>query len=219
MASASTWSTRISSSESSSACMTRATSKAPALVSRTFAASSRAMAVASGRKLNWTKALLSISLYRKLRRMPPLKRILLAEDSPQDVEMTLNAMEEFHLANEVVVVSNGAEALDYLYNRGKHANHPNGLPVVVLLDLKMPKVDGLEVLRQMKSDPVLKKIPVVMVTSSREEQDLVKSYELGVNAYVVKPVDFQKFVESIRQIGFFWALINEPPPASVKKRE
>jgi CheY-like chemotaxis protein len=144
--------------------------------------------------------------------MPPLKRILLAEDSPQDVEMTLNAMEEFHLANEVTVVSDGAEALDYLYNRGKHANHPNGLPVVVLLDLKMPKVDGLEVLRQMKSDPELKRIPVVMMTSSREEQDVVRSYELGVNAYVVKPVDFHQFMDSVRKLSCFWALINEPPP-------
>ena len=144
--------------------------------------------------------------------MPPLKLILLAEDSANDVEMTLNAMEEFHLANEVVVVSNGAEALDYLYGRGKYADHNNGTPVVVLLDLKMPKVDGLEVLRQMKSDPVLKRIPVVMMTSSREEQDLVRSYDLGVNAYVVKPVDFQQFTDSVRKLSCFWALINEPPP-------
>ena len=144
--------------------------------------------------------------------MPPLKRILLAEDSPQDVEMTLNAMEEYHLVNEVVVVSNGAEALDYLYGRGKYAGHANGVPVVVLLDLKMPKVDGLEVLRQMKSDPELRRIPVVMMTSSREEQDLVRSYDLGVNAYVVKPVDFQQFTDSVRKLSCFWALINEPPP-------
>ena len=143
---------------------------------------------------------------------PLLKRILLAEDSPNDVEMTLNAMEEFHLANEVVVVGNGAEALDYLYGRGQYANHNNGTPVVVLLDLKMPKVDGLEVLRQMKSDPELKRIPVVMMTSSREEQDLVRSYDLGVNAYVVKPVDFQQFTDSVRKLSCFWALINEPPP-------
>jgi CheY-like chemotaxis protein len=144
--------------------------------------------------------------------MPSLKRILLAEDSPQDVEMTLNAMEEFHLANEVVVVSNGAEALDYLYSRGKFAGQKNGLPVVVLLDLKMPKVDGLEVLRQLKADPELKRIPVVMMTSSREERDVVRSYDLGVNAYVVKPVDFQQFTESVRNLSCFWALINEPPP-------
>jgi len=149
--------------------------------------------------------------------MPPLKRILLAEDSARDVELTLAALEEYNLANEVVVAHDGAEALDYLYHRGKFADHPNGLPVVVLLDLKMPKVDGLEVLRQMKDDPNLKHVPVVMITSSREEQDLVRSYQLGVNAYVVKPVDFQKFVESIKQIGFFWAIINEPPPGSIKR--
>jgi len=149
--------------------------------------------------------------------MAPLKRILLAEDSERDVELTLAALEEHNLANEVVVARDGAEALDYLYQRGRFANHANGLPVVVLLDLKMPKVDGLEVLRRMRSDPALKHVPAVMITSSREEQDLVRSYQLGVNAYVVKPVDFQQFVESIKQIGFFWAVINEPPPGSVKR--
>ena len=149
--------------------------------------------------------------------MAPLKRILLAEDNARDVELTLAALDEYNLANEVVVVRDGAEALDYLYARGKFAGHANGLPVVVLLDLKMPKVDGLEVLRRMKDDPHLKHVPVVMVTSSREEQDLIRSYQLGVNAYVVKPVDFQKFVESIKQIGFFWAVINEPPPGSIKR--
>ena len=146
--------------------------------------------------------------------MPPIKRILLAEDSEHDVELTLAALDEYNLANEVVVVRDGAEALDYLYQRGKFAGRPAGPPVVVMLDLKMPRVDGLEVLRQMKGDPELKRIPVVMITSSREEQDLVRSYELGVNAYVVKPVDFQKFVESIKQVGFFWAVINEPAPAT-----
>ena len=149
--------------------------------------------------------------------MSPLKRILLAEDSAQDIELTLAALEEHNLANEVVVVRDGAEALDYLYHRGIHASQPNGLPVVVLLDLKMPKVDGLEVLRVMKSDSTLRSIPVVMITSSREEQDLIRIYHLGVNAYVVKPVDFQKFVESIKQVGFFWAIINEPPPGTVKR--
>ena len=131
--------------------------------------------------------------------------------------MTLAALDEHNLANEVVVARDGAEALDYLYGRGKFAGHANGLPVVALLDLKMPKVDGLEVLRQIRTDPELKHMPVVMVTSSREEQDLVHSYELGVNAYVVKPVDFQKFVESVKQIGVFWAIINEPPPGTVKR--
>lgn len=149
--------------------------------------------------------------------MAPLKRILLAEDNNHDVELTLAALEEYNLANEVVIARDGAEALDYLHARGKFAGHANGLPVVVLLDLKMPKVDGLEVLQQMRADPALKAIPVVMITSSREEQDLIRSYELGVNAYVVKPVDFQKFVESIKQIGFFWAIINEPPPGALKR--
>src|SRR5436190_10593588 len=144
--------------------------------------------------------------------MALVKRILLVEDSAQDVELTLAALEEAHLANEVDVVRDGAEALDYLYRRDDFAERPNCTPIVVLLDLKMPKVDGLEVLRQMKLDPVLKKIPVVMLTSSREEQDLIRSYELGVNAYVVKPVNFQQFLESVKQLGCFWAVINEPPP-------
>jgi CheY-like chemotaxis protein len=150
--------------------------------------------------------------------MAPLKRILLVEDNEHDIELTLAALEENNLANEVVVARDGAEALDYLYNRGKFAGHANGLPVVVLLDLKMPKVDGLEVLRQMRSDASLKHVPVVMITSSREEQDLIKSYQLGVNAYVVKPVDFQQFVSSVKEIGFFWAIINEPPPGTLKRR-
>ena len=148
--------------------------------------------------------------------MAALKRILLVEDNERDVELTLAALEEHNLANEVVVARDGAEALDYLYQRGKYSNRVGGLPAVVLLDLNMPKVDGMEVLQRMKIDPVLKQIPVVMVTSSRVEQDLVRSYELGVNAYVVKPVDFQKFIESIRQIGFFWAIINEAPPPTPK---
>lgn len=146
-----------------------------------------------------------------------LHRILLAEDSERDIELTLAALDEYKLANEVVIARNGVEALDYLYRRGKFAGRPEGNPVVVLIDLKMPKVDGLEVLRQMKSDPNLMRIPFVMVTSSREEQDLVRSYQLGVNAYVVKPVDFQQFVESIKQLGFFWAVVNEPPPGSVAR--
>jgi CheY-like chemotaxis protein len=149
--------------------------------------------------------------------MAPLKRILLAEDNERDIELTLAALDEHNLANEVVTARDGAEALDYLYARGKYAGHANGLPVVVLLDLKMPRVDGLEVLRQMRNDPALKHVPVVMVTSSREEQDLVSSYQLGANAYVVKPVDFQKFVESVRELGFFWAVINEPPPGTLKR--
>jgi CheY-like chemotaxis protein len=151
--------------------------------------------------------------------MSPLKRILLAEDNQNDVELTLSALEEYNLANEVVVVRDGVEVLDYLFERGQFANHPNGTPAVILLDLKMPRMDGLEVLRQLREEPRFKRVPVVMITSSREEQDLVRSYELGVNAYVVKPVDFQKFVECIKQIGFFWALINEPPPSKRGEKE
>jgi CheY-like chemotaxis protein len=141
-----------------------------------------------------------------------VKKILLVEDSEQDVELTLSASEANHLANQVDVARDGAEALDYLYRRGVFASRPADLPIVVLLDLKMPKVDGLEVLRQMKADSELRRIPVVMLTSSREEQDLVKSYSLGVNAYVVKPVNFDQFVDSVKQLGCFWAVINEPPP-------
>lgn len=140
-------------------------------------------------------------------------RILLAEDSVQDVELTLNALAEHNIGNFVTVVRDGAEALDYLFKRGSYAERENGNPVLLLLDLKMPKVDGLEVLRTVKADPRLRTIPVVMLTSSREEQDVVRSYELGVNAYVVKPVEFEKFVRAVRDLGLFWMLINEPPPA------
>ncbi|MCL1468495.1 response regulator [Argonema galeatum] len=144
-----------------------------------------------------------------------LKRILLVEDSPHDVELTLAALAENHLANEVVVVRDGEEALDYLYRRGIFKLRMEGNPVVVLLDLKLPKVDGLEVLAQLKSDSVLRKVPVVMLTSSREEQDLIVSYDLGVNAYVVKPVDFHEFVSIIKEVGLFWAVVNQPPPGSL----
>jgi CheY-like chemotaxis protein len=143
--------------------------------------------------------------------MTQLRPILLAEDSPEDVELACAALKRNNLANEVVVARDGAEALDYLYRRGKFAARGTGLPSVVFLDLKMPRVDGLEVLRQMKGDESLKMIPVVMLTSSREETDLVKSYKLGVNAYVVKPVDFRNFVDAVQQTGRFWAVINELP--------
>jgi len=142
----------------------------------------------------------------------PVKRILLVEDSENDIEMTLSALSDSHLANGVDVARDGAEALDYLYRRGAFADRPDELPMFVLLDLKMPKLDGIDVLRRMKGDPLLKNIPVVILTSSREEQDLVRTYELGVNAYVVKPVDFQQFSESVRALGFFWAVLNEAPP-------
>jgi CheY-like chemotaxis protein len=143
--------------------------------------------------------------------MTPLKRILLVEDSAKDIELTMAALEDRGLANEVVVARDGVEALDYLYNRGKFLGHGPEHPCVVFLDLKMPRMNGLEVLAAMKADATLKKIPVVMVTSSREEPDLIKSYELGVNAYVVKPVDFQQFMDSIKALGFFWAVVNELP--------
>ena len=144
--------------------------------------------------------------------MTELRRILMAEDSANDVELTLAALAEHRLANHVDVARDGAEALDYLYRRGAYAERTPGNPAVLLLDLKMPKVDGLEVLRQVKADPDLKTIPVVMLTSSREEGDLLRSYELGVNAYVVKPVEFGDFMAAIRHLGGFWGLINEAPP-------
>jgi CheY-like chemotaxis protein len=149
--------------------------------------------------------------------MSAIGRILLVEDDPNDVELTMTALEEYHLANEVVVAKDGAEALDYLYCRGAFASRPNGSPAVLLLDLKLPKVDGLEVLQQIKGDEKLRLIPVVVLTSSREERDMVASYRLGVNAYVVKPVDFHEFVNAIKELGIFWAIINEPPPGSIRK--
>lgn len=143
-----------------------------------------------------------------------LKRILLVEDSANDTELILAALSENSLANEVVVVRDGEEALDYLYRRGIFRLRLEGNPIVVLLDLKLPKVDGLEVIAQLKSDPVMRVVPVVALTSSREEPDLRRCYELGVNAYVVKPVDFHEFVNAIKGLGLFWAVINQPPPGS-----
>jgi CheY-like chemotaxis protein len=149
--------------------------------------------------------------------MDKLGRILLVEDDDRDVELTINALEEYNLANEVVVARDGEEALDYLYCRGKYSTRSSDNPAVLLLDLKLPKVDGLEVLRQVKSDDELKMIPVVVLTSSREEKDLVASYRLGVNAYVVKPVDFHEFVDAIKELGAFWGVVNVAPPGSVRK--
>ena len=150
--------------------------------------------------------------------METLGRILLVEDDQKDVELTLEALEEYNLANEVVVAVDGEQALDYLYYRGKFMRRARENPAVLLLDLKLPKVNGLEVLQQIKSDENLKLIPVVVLTSSHEEKDMVASYKLGVNAYVVKPVDFHDFVNAIKELGVFWAVINEPPPGSVRKR-
>ena len=148
--------------------------------------------------------------------MNELGRILIVEDDPKDVELTLTALEEYNLANEVVVTRDGEEALDYLYRRGTFKMRTGENPAVLLLDLKLPKINGLEVLQQIRSDEKLKMIPVVVLTSSREEKDLVASYKLGVNAYVVKPVDFHDFVNAIKELGVFWAVINEPPPGSIK---
>ena len=149
--------------------------------------------------------------------MSELGRILLVEDDPRDVELTLTALSEYNLANEVVVTRDGAQALDYLYSRGEFSARSNDNPAVMLLDLKLPKVDGLEVLQQIRSDERLKLIPVVVLTSSHEEKDMMRSYQLGVNAYVVKPVDFHEFVNAIKELGVFWAVINQPPPGSMKK--
>ena len=147
-----------------------------------------------------------------------IKNILLVEDDSRDVELTLAALEESHLANKVAVVRDGAEALDYLYHRGKFKTRQGGDPILVLLDNKMPKVRGLEVLKAIKTDEHLKLIPVVALTSSRETPDLVEFYKHGVNAYVVKPVDFTEFMKAVKQLGVFWAAVNEPPPRSGEKK-
>jgi CheY-like chemotaxis protein len=148
--------------------------------------------------------------------MTILGRILLVEDDPNDVELTLTALADYNLANEVVIARDGQQALDYLNCQGEFTTRSTGNPAVMLLDLKLPKVDGLEVLQQIKSDGRLKMIPVVVLTSSNEEKDMMRSYSLGVNAYVVKPVDFHEFINAVKELGVFWAVINEPPPGSVK---
>jgi CheY-like chemotaxis protein len=146
-----------------------------------------------------------------------LKNILLVEDDPRDVELTLMALDEHKLANKVTVARDGEEALDYLYRREKFAARTTGNPIFVLLDLKMPKVSGLEALQQIKADPQLRAIPVIVLTSSREQPDLNECYNLGVNAYVVKPVDFTEFMAAVKELGIFWAAVNEPPPNSIKE--
>ena len=150
------------------------------------------------------------------------KPILLADDDPLGVELTLEALADFHLANEIQIVRDGEEALDYLYRRGSFATRAQGNPALILLDLKMPKVDGLEVLRQIRVEQGLRLIPVVMLTSSREEEDVIASYASGANSYVVKPLDFVEFVQVIKSLGVFWVMLNTPPPSSVtstKQRE
>jgi CheY-like chemotaxis protein len=149
--------------------------------------------------------------------MGTLKRILLVEDDPKDIELTLNALSEYNLANDIVIARDGVEALDYVYRRGTFAQRSEGNPIVILLDLKMPRLDGVQVLRQLKSDEQMRFVPVVILTSSRESSDLEEAYRLGVNAYVVKPVRFAEFVEAVKGIGMFWALINQPPSGRVKR--
>jgi CheY-like chemotaxis protein len=145
-----------------------------------------------------------------------VKRILIVDDSPNDVELAIAALAEKNLANEVDVAEDGEEALDYLYKRGKFVNQ-TGNPAVILLDIKMPKMDGIEVLRHIRADPDFKHIPVIMVTSSREEKNLVESYQLGANSYVVKPIDILQFIDAIKVLGQYWAVINQPPPAKFTK--
>jgi CheY-like chemotaxis protein len=145
-----------------------------------------------------------------------LKPIVLVEDNPNDLELTLVALERSQLANEVIVLRDGAEALDYLFRRNAHSDRKAGNPAVLLLDLKLPKVDGLEVLKAIRESEELRSVPVVMLTSSREEPDLQRAYALGVNAYVVKPVEFKEFVSAISDLGIFWAVLNEPPPGSLR---
>ena len=147
-----------------------------------------------------------------------LKPILLVEDNPKDLELTLLALAKSQLANPVVVARDGAEALGYLRCEGEFASRERGRPAVILLDLKLPKLDGIEVLQAIRADGSLQRLPVVMLTSSREEKDLIHSYDLGVNAYVVKPVGFHQFLEAVRELGVFWALLNEPPPESINPR-
>jgi CheY-like chemotaxis protein len=145
-----------------------------------------------------------------------LKPILIVEDNINDLELTLNALEKSRLANEVIVTRDGAEGADYLFRRGAYADRPTGNPAVVLLDLKLPKIDGLELLKMIREHDVTGKTPVVLLTSSREERDVVEGYRLGVNAYVVKPVEFREFVQAIQDLGVFWAVLNEPPPGSTR---
>lgn len=147
-----------------------------------------------------------------------LKPILLVEDDPRDLELTLVALERSQLANEVIIVRDGEAALEYLTRTGAYSGRAEGNPAVVLLDLKLPKVNGLEVLQAVRGTENLRSVPVVMLTSSHEETDVLRSYQLGVNAYVVKPVEFKQFVEAIADLGIFWAVLNEPPPGSMRTR-
>ena len=149
--------------------------------------------------------------------MSTVRPILLAEDNPNDVELVVAALQDARLVNEILVARDGEEALDCLYRRGRFAGRTSPQPAVILLDLKMPKVDGREALRRIRADPDLRTIPIVVLTSSREESDLLQTYQLGINAYVVKPVDFGEFTSAVTKLGCFWALLNEPPPEKVAR--
>ena len=149
--------------------------------------------------------------------MTQLARILLVEVNPNDLELTLEALSEYHLTNEVVVARDGQEAMDYLLRQGQFADRPLGNPAVVLLDLKLPKIDGMEVLRLIKTDAQLKVVPVVIMTASREERDLAQGYMLGANAYVVKPVDFHELIDAVKALGIFWAVVNQSLPGSASR--
>ena len=153
----------------------------------------------------------------KERSVTALGRILIVEDDPNDVELTMTALGDYNLANEVVITRDGQQALDYLYSQGQYAGRSPENPAVMLLDLKLPKISGLEILQKIKADDRLKTIPVVVLTSSNEEKDVMRSYSLGVNAYVVKPVEFHEFVNAVKELGAFWAIVNVPPPGSAKK--
>jgi len=146
--------------------------------------------------------------------MNDLKTILLVEDNARDVELTIEALKEYSLANSIAAVGDGVEALEYLRFEGKYTGRERSMPAVILLDIKMPRMDGIELLEAIRKDECLKNLPVVMLTSSREEPDLKKCYSLGVNAFVVKPVDFREFIEAVKHIGIFWAILNEQPPAA-----
>ena len=151
--------------------------------------------------------------------MNPPKPILLAEDNPRDIELTLAALANHNLINQVTVVRDGVEAMAYLRRESPYQGRPPGLPAVALLDLQMPRMDGLEVLQAIRADPAFKMLPVVILTSSKEERDVLRSYQLGINAYVVKPVAFAEFIEAVKQIGVFWAILNESPPAATVHHE
>src|SRR2546426_6099531 len=212
MESASTCNTWGNSLESSSGSIAPRTMKEQESVSRLCSASFTGMAAASGQKQKWTKARHSISPWGVPLMTGEPVEILLVEDNPNDEELTLRSLKKNNVSNQIHVVRDGAEALDFLFGKGAYSGRSlRDGPKVILLDLKLPKVDGLEVLRHIKHDAQARKIPVVILTSSKEERDIVESYQLGVNSYIVKPVDFAQFTDAVRQLGLYWMLLNQPP--------